>query len=58
MEDKSICIKDMFWERAILHLSIQSKKDLKEIYIYKDDEKYLYYVSCTRSQHHLIIYNN
>lgn len=24
---------------------------------YKDDEKYLYYVACTRSQHHLIIYN-
>ena len=25
---------------------------------YTDKEKYLYYVSCTRSQHHLIIYNN
>ncbi len=25
---------------------------------YKYDERYLYYVSCTRSQHHLIIYNN
>ena len=24
---------------------------------YKDDEKYLYYVACTRSQHQLIIYN-
>ncbi len=25
---------------------------------YTDKERYLYYVSCTRSQHHLIIYNN
>ena len=25
---------------------------------YTYDERYLYYVSCTRSQHHLIIYNN
>ena len=25
---------------------------------YSYDERYLYYVSCTRSQHHLIIYNN
>lgn len=25
---------------------------------YKENEKYLYYVSCTRSQHQLIIYNN
>ena len=25
---------------------------------YTNDERYLYYVSCTRSQHHLIIYNN
>ncbi len=24
---------------------------------YKEDEKYLYYVSCTRSQHQLIVYN-
>ena len=24
---------------------------------YKPNEKYLYYVACTRSQHHLIIYN-
>lgn len=24
---------------------------------YTNDERYLYYVSCTRSQHHLIIYN-
>ena len=24
---------------------------------YTYDERYLYYVSCTRSQHHLIIYN-
>ena len=26
--------------------------------IYTEDEKYLYYVACTRSQHQLIIYNN
>ena len=25
---------------------------------YKQDEKYLYYVACTRAQHQLIIYNN
>jgi len=25
---------------------------------YSEDEKYLYYVACTRSQHQLIIYNN
>ena len=25
---------------------------------YNYDERYLYYVSCTRSQHHLVIYNN
>ena len=24
---------------------------------YTNDERYLYYVACTRSQHHLIIYN-
>ena len=24
---------------------------------YNYDERYLYYVSCTRSQHYLIIYN-
>ena len=24
---------------------------------YKPEEKYLYYVACTRSQHYLIIYN-
>ena len=24
---------------------------------YRDKEKYLYYVACTRSQHQLIIYN-
>ena len=37
--------------------------DATIIYTEKDnsytyDERYLYYVSCTRSQHHLIIYNN
>lgn len=32
---------------------IYTTKDNK----YKDDEKYLYYVACTRSQHQLIIYN-
>ena len=25
--------------------------------IYKENEKYLYYVACTRAQHELIIYN-
>ena len=33
---------------------IYTKKDN----IYNDNEKNLYYVACTRSQHHLIIYNN
>ena len=33
---------------------VYTKKDNK----YLSEEKYLYYVSCTRSQHHLIIYNN
>ena len=32
---------------------IYTEKDNK----YNYDERYLYYVSCTRSQHHLIIYN-
>lgn len=32
---------------------IYTKKDNP----YNDDEKYLYYVSCTRSQHQLIVYN-
>ncbi|MBR4178978.1 MAG: UvrD-helicase domain-containing protein [Bacilli bacterium] len=32
---------------------IYTEKDNKYTY----DERYLYYVSCTRSQHHLIIYN-
>ena len=32
---------------------IYTTKDNK----YQDDEKYLYYVACTRSQHQLIIYN-
>ena len=30
----------------------------KEDNSYKEEEKYLYYVACTRSQHQLIIYNN
>ena len=30
----------------------------KEDNRYKEEEKYLYYVACTRSQHQLIIYNN
>ena len=33
---------------------VYTNKDNKYTY----DERYLYYVSCTRSQHHLIIYNN
>ena len=33
---------------------IYTNKDNKYTY----EERYLYYVSCTRSQHHLIIYNN
>ena len=33
---------------------IYTKKDNS----YNEDEKYLYYVACTRSQHQLIIYNN
>ena len=32
---------------------IYTEKDNK----YTDDEKYLYYVSCTRCQHELVIYN-
>ena len=32
---------------------VYNKKDN----IYKDNEKYLYYVACTRAQHELIIYN-
>ena len=26
-------------------------------YVYKENEKYLYYVACSRTQHELIIYN-
>ena len=33
---------------------IYTRKDNK----YTENEKYLYYVACTRSQHQLIIYNN
>ena len=32
---------------------IYTDKDNK----YTEEEKYLYYVSCTRSQHYLVIYN-
>lgn len=32
---------------------VYTKKDNK----YKENEKYLYYVSCTRSQHQLVVYN-
>lgn len=45
----SYIAKGLEFDSVILY----TKKDNK----YKDNEKYLYYVACTRAQHELIIYN-
>lgn len=46
----SYMAKGLEFDATIIYTDINNK--------YTYDERYLYYVSCTRSQHHLIIYNN
>ena len=46
----SYMAKGLEFDATIVYTDINNK--------YTYDERYLYYVSCTRSQHHLIIYNN
>ncbi len=46
----SYMAKGLEFDATIIYTNINNK--------YTYDERYLYYVACTRSQHHLIIYNN
>ncbi len=46
----SYIAKGLEFDSSIIYTDINNK--------YTYDERYLYYVSCTRCQHHLIIYNN
>lgn len=45
----SYIAKGLEFDSAIIYTKEENK--------YKEDEKYLYYVACTRAQHQLIIYN-
>jgi len=45
----SYVAKGLEFDATIIYTTKENK--------YKEDEKYLYYVACTRSQHQLIIYN-
>ena len=45
----SYMAKGLEFDATIVYTSKNNK--------YTYDERYLYYVSCTRSQHHLVIYN-
>lgn len=45
----SYIAKGLEFDTVIVYTDIKNK--------YKNDEKYLYYVACTRAQHQLIIYN-
>lgn len=45
----SYIAKGLEFDSAIIYTEKENK--------YKEDEKYLYYVACTRAQHQLIIYN-